>query len=140
MFSNVINGVLGRNRTLFRSILSEFEGKDIEIIIQRKKKTRSVGQNAYYWGVIIPIIREGFKNQMGERLSTSEVHEFLKTRFNYIEKVNENTGEILKLPKSTTKNTTTEQEEYHEECRRFADEWLNIGIPLPNTQTELEIN
>lgn len=139
IFSNVVNGVLGRNRMAFRRLLSEFEGKDIEIIIQRKKKTRSNNQNAYYWGVIVKLVQNAIKEQWGERMTSNDVHSMLKTELNYVERYNEKTGEVIKVAKSTTQNTTTEQEEYHEECRRFAKEWFNIDIPLPNEQIEIEL-
>lgn len=61
-------------------------------------------------------------------------------QFNYFEKINEETGEIVRVPKSTTENTTTTQEEYHLEIRKFTKEWFNVEIPLPNEHLNLELN
>lgn len=138
--SSVENGKLKRNRKLITETIEQFEGKEIQITFERKRKKRSNNQNAYYHAVIVPLIQLAFKEEWGERLTREEVHEFLKLRFNYVEKVNKETGEILNLPKSTKQNTTVEQEEYHDDCRRFALEWFNVVIPLPNEQTELEIS
>lgn len=56
---------------------------------------------------------------------------------NFEEVYNEKTGSILRKVKSTTENTTVMQEEYHQRCREFIQEWFNIEVPLPNEQTEL---
>ena len=68
--------------------------------------------------------------------SEKDTHEFLKANFNYKELVNEETGEILRIPKSTTENRTFEMEEFHEICRQKALEFFNVVIPLPNEQLE----
>lgn len=51
--------------------------------------------------------------------------------------VNETTGEVVKLPMSTTELSTIEFEEYLDRIRIFADEFLNIIIDLPNEQSQL---
>ena len=61
-----------------------------------------------------------------------QAHEMFKTMFLYNEKVNDKTGEIVKTPKSSTENSTKEQEVYHEKCRQFLKEWFNVDVPLPN--------
>ena len=73
-------------------------------------------------------------DEYGEQISTATAHEFLKANFNYKELVNEETGEILRIPKSTTENRTFEMEEFHEICRQKALEFFNVVIPLPNEQ------
>ena len=60
-------------------------------------------------------------------------------RFLFSERINEDTGEILKIPKSTTENTTSDQEDYHTEIRQFMLEYFNVNCPLPNEQIYLEI-
>jgi hypothetical protein len=58
----------------------------------------------------------------------------------YYEKLNEATSEIIKVPKSTTENSTTDQEEFHSEIRNFLKEWFNIDAPLPNEDIMLDFN
>lgn len=136
--SSVKNGKLFSNVNRLYKIIRSFEGKDILIKVSLLTEKRSNKQNAYYWGVIIPIIQELLENSQGVLLTKKETHEFLKSQFNYTERVNENTGEILNFPKSTTENTKKEMEDYHEKIRRFSEEWFNVKIPLPNEQIKIE--
>ena len=58
--------------------------------------------------------------------------------FLYEEKVNPETSEVIKVPISTTENTTTKQEVFHTQCRNFLKEWFNIEVPLPNEEIVFE--
>ena len=137
--SKVENDKLCKNIMALNRIIQEFNGMDITITIAKQRKSRSNKQNRYYRGVVVKLIQSAFKDNWGESYTSDEVHEFLKARFNYIEHVNEDGGEIIKLGKSTTKNSTVEQEEYQEKCRTFGLEWFGITIPLPNEQIEIEL-
>lgn len=64
--------------------------------------------------MVIPIIQQGLFDVQGEWLSVDDVHAFLKQNFNY-----------------------KEFEEYLDRCRAFADEFLNIIIPMPNEQVKI---
>jgi hypothetical protein len=138
--SEVNQGRLTRNRKQIKDVLSHFEGKVISIYIQRKKKRRTTPQNRYYWGVIIPMWQELLLTEWGEHYSKEATHEFLKMNFNFDEQINEDTGEVLRKPKSTTENSTTDMEMYHEICRRKAFEYFNAVIPLPNEQIMLDLD
>jgi len=135
--SQVVGGKLKRNRKLLTDAVASFEGKTITITLKQKRTQRSSSQNAYYFGVIIPIWQNLLHDEWGEFYSIKETHEFLKYNCNYREKINTETGEILRVSKSTTENTTTDQEEFHEQCRRLAKEMFNTDIPLPNKQINL---
>ena len=135
--TDVINGQIKRNRNLVTDAIKSFEGKTIILTIERQTKKRSNNQNAYYHGVLIPILKKAIKDSWGEVWSSERCHEFCKMQFNFTEKVNEDTGEILRLPKSTTENTTTAMEEYHSEIRNFIKEWFEVDCPLPNEKITL---
>jgi hypothetical protein len=137
--SLVQNGILKRNRNLIIDTINSFEGKEILITFEKPKNKRSNSQNSYLWAVLYPITQQAIKNEWGEVWNIEKVHEFYKLQFNVIEKVNEETGQIIKLPKSTTENTTTQQEEYHLQIREFLQEWFNITAPLPNENLTLEL-
>jgi hypothetical protein len=130
--SKVLNGKLEKNRELLSDVIKSLEGKDIVIIIEKKRKKRSNPQNSFYHGVVIPLMKQGFYNSLGEHVGTDEIHTFLKNRFLFKEIVNEQNAEIIKMPQSTTELTTIQFEEYLDKIREFSTEFLGIQIPLPN--------
>ena len=135
--SIVNNGTLKRNRTTIADAIKSFEGKDILLTIQLKRKVRSNPQNAYYWGVIVECWKHLLKETQGEIYSKDETHEFLKVNFNYQEVVDEQTGVVLRTVKSTTANSTTEMEEYHLKCRQAYQQLFGFNIPEPNEEITL---
>lgn len=138
--SKVIKGKLVTNRKFIEDTIKSFEGKEIVLTIEKKRKKRSNEQNAYYHGVIIPLCQDGFKNVFGEHFSAAEVHDYLKAKFLFKEVLNQNTGEIERFPKSTTENSTVEMEIYHDNIRAFASEFLGIEIPLPNENIQFSMD
>jgi hypothetical protein len=132
--STVVNGNLKRNRNAIKKVIEQFEGKTILLTIKLNRKQRSNNQNNYYWGVIIPIWKDILLKEWGDFYSSQETHDFLKYNCNFNERVNKNTGEIIRVSKSTQSNSTTEQEEMHDNCRKLALEMFNVDIPLPNEQ------
>ena len=131
------NGVLSiRNRKLFDKAVLSFGDCEIELKISKKSRKRTIPQNRYYWGVIVFYWNQILEQEHGDHVTQAQTHEFLKSNFNYFEIVNKETGECLRLPKSTTENKTFEMEEYHKICRDKALEFFNVVIPLPNEQLE----
>jgi len=122
------------NRRQFDTDLEPFEGKEVEILVRKKRKRRSLMQNAYYFGVIVPIVRQGLIDA-GYKVSKEDTHEYLKSKFAREEIVNEATGEILPIPGSTARMTTSKMMDYFAEITQFAAEFLNVQIPAPGEQT-----
>jgi hypothetical protein len=137
ILSRVEDGQLKRNSKLVRSAIEHFEGKEIEIKISRKYPTRSIPQNKFYWGSIIPQFQELINDNWREIKSSEETHEILKFSCNYDEKVNEETGEIIRIPKSTTELTTTGFMDYHQKLRQLAMDYFNTVLHEPNEQLEI---
>ena len=125
------------NRPQFNRELEYFEGKDVEVQVRKKRKKRSLMQNAYYFGVVVPCVVEGLKDA-GYRVNRELAHEFLKSKFAREEIVNEETGEVLSIIGSTAKMTTSKMMDYFAEITQWAAEYLNIQIPLPGEQTEID--
>ena len=98
------------------------EGKEITATLERKKKQRSLNQNAYYWGVVIALVSErtGY--------TADEAHDAMRMKFLKDYKGN------LESIKSTTSLSTVEMEEYLSKIRQFASDpdELDIYIPEPN--------
>ena len=139
VITSIHNGKFKRNLNTVLDIVKQFNGMDVLLTFEKPKKKRSNNQNNFYWGVLIPISKNAIKESWGEVWSKEQTHNFFKTRFNYTEKVNETTGEVVKIPKSTTENTTTQQEEYYLQIREFLQEWFNVTAPLPNEHLNLEL-
>jgi hypothetical protein len=130
-----------------RAELAEsFRGKDIEVKVRRRRKRSSDPERRYYFGVIVNEITYAIREADPETGWNAEmVHEVLKERFlplvrEWREYVNEETGEAIREPMTTTKLTTTEREMYHDHCRKFAAEFFGAVIALPNEQSEMIFN
>lgn len=109
----------------------------VEFDVKKARSHRSLLQNAYYHGVVVNMVRERLSD-LGHEVDHNATHEFLKGRFLYSELVDEKSGEIIKVPKSSTELTKSEFMDYLEEIKRFAAQSLDIFIPDPNTQLEIE--
>lgn len=111
-------------------------GKDFRIKVERKRKKRSTPQNAFYWAVVVPMIKDRL-NELGHEFNDDDTHDALKAKFNTVEIINKDevSDEIVK---STTKLTTVEFMEYLDKVMRWASEFLGIVIPEPNSQTEID--
>ena len=132
------SGVHIYNRQAFDKECEALMGKKVDITIQPKKKTRSVCQNAYYWSVVVPMVRAGLLD-VGYRFSIDETHNELKNAFRKIEKVNELTGEVKTITGSTTDMSTVDMMDYFAQIQQWAAEYLNIQIPDPGEQIEIEL-
>ena len=108
----------------------------VEIIIRLAGK-RSSPQNRYYWGAMLPIVKDGLKG-VGIDMSKEQTHELLKYKFLKREFVTTD-GDILQSIGSTTELSTKEFNEYIESIQIWSAEYLNVNIPDPNEQTEIEI-
>ena len=135
-FASVIDGkltLLAPN--LFKEAVRLLDGKDVTLTIERSTK-RTSQQNRYYWGGVIPIIQYGMQ-EVGVKMSHDQIHELLKYKF-LIEDVVTEDGEILmQTIGSTTKLNTVKFNEYIDNIREWAWEYLSIEVPEPNQQTTI---
>lgn len=106
--------------------------------LEKKRNKRSNEQNKYYWGVVVPLVKLGL-TELGNLVDTESTHDFIKSEFNYKDVVNKDTGEVKKLPNSTTQLTKSEFSEMIERVKQWSAEWCNIYIPDAGEQTELEL-
>lgn len=135
--SEVKNGNLAVNRSLIAKTIKLFEGAEITLTIEKKFRKRSNQQNAFYWGVLIPIISELLQDATGNFFSSEETHDVLKSNCNYKELVSETTGEFTKIPISTTELTTLEWLDYVEKVEHFVFNYFSVTLPRPNEQLDL---
>jgi hypothetical protein len=110
-------------------------GKRFTIKVERLKKKRSTPQNAYYWGVVVPMVRERLY-ELGNECTTQDTHEVLKAKFNTIEVLNtDNVSD--EIVQSTKVLSTVGFMEYLDKIQRWANQFLGIVIPNPNEQVTL---
>ena len=112
-----------RNPQGFKKWVATLEGKIVQLVVRPKRKNRTLPQNAYYWGVVIEVLRnsEPFRGYTPDM-----VHEHLKWRF----------LQRRDLPFETVGSTaalsTSEMGEYMENIKMWAASDLEIFIPDPN--------
>ena len=128
--------VIIRNRKQLQSEVVSSGWKEFSVTITKKKKNRSYEQNRYYWGVVVALVRDRFRD-LGNEVSSEETHDYLKQTFNYKEFIHEATGEVIRIPISTADLTTSQFMDYLAKIQAFASTILDIVIPDPNQQLEI---
>lgn len=119
-----------RNRKLLDEALERLGEGEYELVIQKQKVVRSDSQNKMYWGLIIPQLQVGFRD-IGYDWSKENCHDFIKTNFNYTERLDEKTDKMYRIPLSTARLTKSEFSALCEKIFQFASEYLNIIIETP---------
>jgi hypothetical protein len=103
-----------------KAVLAKLEGKRVAVRVTRQSQTRSLSQNAWYWGCVIPLLAEACGYEP-EEMHDALKHQFLRDR------ENEKAG--LVLVKSSADLNTAEFTDYVEKCRRLA---AGLGVVIPD--------
>lgn len=112
-------------------IIRAFEGKALAIKVSVAGKKRSLSQNAFYWGAVLPAVHEMF-TAAGNDVSEPEVHEYLKEHVGKMVKgITGPDGRRSFVVRSSTELTTTEWETFMDQIRAWAAP-LGAEIPFPN--------
>lgn len=137
-YGRVMDGILTIHRRAdFYEALKNLKDGRVILTVSKLYNKRSMVQNAYYWGVIVNEFREGYREMTGEDITAEEAHEVLKEKCNGKEIVNQKTGEVMSVGKTTTTMTTVEFMEYFSRCRGFILEWFGRIVPEPNEQLDI---
>lgn len=113
------------------------DGLKLELSLKVFRYLRSLGQNNYYWGVVIPTIRAWNKETTGESISPEQVHAFNLIHIMGDEpKIEEVMGrQVVTLSiKSSSKMNTKEFSEFIEKIQAHYDE-KGCYIPNPKPKT-----
>ncbi len=103
-----------------------------------KCNKRSLPQNAYLHGVLIPEFKNALRSVAYDEVKTDEqAKEIMKRMFLVSSVVNKETGEVLEYVKSTSELTKEEMSNLINEVIKFAAENMNYQIPFPNEQSEM---
>jgi len=105
---------------LFAGYLRSLSGKKVVVTVKQERKHRSLPQNNYYWGVVIPLLMDhtGYEK--------NEMHDAMRVKFLSIEEKG------LMIVGSTTNLSTKEFMEYVEQITRWAAQEMGVVIPPPN--------
>jgi hypothetical protein len=125
------------HRAVFTTSIANLPDGVYEVVIKKRQSKRSNSQNAYYWGVVIQCFVNGYKDKTGEDIDSETAHWLLKHECNYIELVNEDTGECTHIPKSTKDLGKSDFGDYVVRCCEFIYTWFGIIVPKPEEQTEI---
>lgn len=126
------------NRQRFEEWTRKHPGRDVACRFERKRSRRTDPQNRYYWGVVVKEIGIRLRDLGHDWLTDEDVHDMMKLKFNY-ERIVSDAGEVLDMPKSTADITTTQFIEYTERVKQWAADFLEIYIPDPGKQTQMQL-
>lgn len=134
----VENGKITLPSARFKTeVVQAFEGRQIQVTVERKRKRRSPEQNKYYWGIVINILAHSFKELNPQLILTpKDVHEWAKERFlpmiTDLEIFELDTPEGKKeMRRTTTRLTTSQFMDYITLIQEWSAEY-SIYIPDPN--------
>lgn len=119
-----------RTLQLLRTAVRNWRRCPVTVTIERQHATRSLDQNAYYFGCVLALLSEhtGY--------TVDELHAYCKERFNAKTLILVNAhGEITDektIGQSTTKLNKVTFGEYCEAIRQWAAEDLGVVIPDPD--------
>lgn len=126
LFHGAVNeGILQvENSARFYIWLASLEGKEVEIVVRKKRARRSLRQNRYYWGVVIAVLAEhcGY--------TSDEMHEALKEKF--LGTAERDEHGLIKIG-STAVLSKDEFVQYTNRIIIWAAESLCLYIPDPST-------
>ena len=132
-FSKIINGVPA-NPKAWRKNLEGLNGNYQVAICEVKK--RSNQQSRYYWGAMLPLVRDGLKDMGYDEVKTVEdAHEICKHLF--LKREITNGSETFVISGSSAELSTTGFNEYIENIQRWASTYLSVTIPNPNEPIEI---
>lgn len=115
----------------FASLASELDGQTVQVTIETKFSKRSTPQNAYYHGIVIPMVQEGLKGMGFEHTSADFTHSLIKCRFlSEVLYIGQDGVEVVKIG-STTQLSKKAFAGFIEEVIAWAAQYLSIQIPFP---------
>jgi len=122
------------DKELMQSYLKEIIGSnntcDVEISITRADSKKTNPQLAYFFSVVLPIIKARFEDLEGTTFTKGEIMSILKDRYFYEEIYYG--GEFVKEHLSLSKASKEEVKKFISECIEFATDILDIEIPEPS--------
>lgn len=107
------------------------------IEVSKYRKDRSNKQNRFYFGNFMQSQMDCFKERWGYSYNKDQIHNWNKANFWSDERINNETGEVIKMPASSSDNTTVEWEEKMDIMRSWFMEHMDWPLPFPLQQQEI---
>lgn len=126
------------NRKGFDQDMQAFAGQRLILRIKKYRRSRSNKQNRFYFGNFMQSQIDCFKERWGYSYNKDQVHDWNKNNFWAEDHVDEDTGEVIKLPTSSTDYSTVEWEEKLDVIRTWFQEKFDWPLPFPEQQADLE--
>jgi hypothetical protein len=96
---------------------------------------RSLNSNKYYWLIMDRYVQPALYDAGWNDIKNKDAaHEFVKSLFLKTKFTNESSGEVVERIRSTTELTKAEFNEYLEDIKMWAAQYLGVAIPDPNQQ------
>jgi hypothetical protein len=105
---------------------------NVEVSIIRVDSKRTIPQLAYFYGIVLPIIKERFEELEGTTFTKDETISILKTMYLYEEVLFE--GEFKKIPMSLAKAKKSEVLKFIQDVIEFGRNILDVTIPEPTKE------
>lgn len=123
------------NKSVVRDRFKSLQDGRYLLSIKSQKK-RSLPQNAYYWGIVVPMVKQGLREAGYDEVKTNDdAHEVLKHLFLKKEIRSSVDDNAIIIAGSTAELKTVEFNEFLEAVWKWSAEYLGIEIPSPNQQT-----
>jgi hypothetical protein len=116
-------------QTYFKEVLNSDNSTDVEISITRVDAKKTNPQLAYFYGVVLPIIKAALEDLEGTSFTKEEVMWILKDRF-FFEEVRYG-DKFTKIHLSLSKGKKDEVRIFIEKVINFASEILGVEVPTP---------
>jgi hypothetical protein len=127
-------GLIEIDAEAVRSVRQYYADAKLLITVKKFSGKRSIQQNRWYRGCVLPALKEALTKLWGEEPTNEEVHELLRQKFLSKEVSDPETGQVMLIPKSTASLTKEEFFVFVEKVRKWASEFLYINIPDPISQ------
>lgn len=108
------------------------DGAGVEVTVEKFYDRHSDRQRRFYFGPFIESQINCFRERYGEILTKGQQHDFNKNNFFAHELIDKDSGEVIKIPGSTTKFNTVEFETALERARQYYFSAFDWVLPVPN--------
>ena len=125
------------NLNALNKAFEQFDTMEIDITIEKHKKKRTNPQNAYWFGVVVPMVQMGIM-QHGTLVTSEQTHEMLKGEFLEFDVPISDDGQFVTMTKGTSDLDTVEFNTLIGQVQQWSAEMLGIIIPDPNEQITIE--